>query len=78
MVITGQNLNAVAYCTDDAGASWTATTLPLLPGFINALSHGDPATAFAVGGNGTIVRWESAPTPVEERSWGSIKSLFWE
>lgn len=78
MLITGQSRLAIAYCTDDAGENWAATSLPLLPGAINALSHGDPLTAFAVGDNGTIARWERGSTPVEQRSWGSVKSLFRE
>jgi photosystem II stability/assembly factor-like uncharacterized protein len=64
------------YCTDDGGVTWTEMTMPK-PGYSRALCYGDANTAYAVGFQGTILRWDrSVLTPVEKQSWGSIKSIY--
>jgi photosystem II stability/assembly factor-like uncharacterized protein len=65
-----------AYHTLDAGATWSQVIIPI-PGALNALSFGDENTAYAVGHKGTILRWDrGGDTPTENRTWGSIKSIF--
>ncbi len=65
-----------AFSTDDAGASWTETTIPTTRQ-LNAIAYGDSDTAYAVGKLGTIMRWDRNPqTPTQKHTWGSIKSIF--
>lgn len=70
-------LQPTVHCTTDAGATWAAAQAPLLPGGINAATRGNADTAYAVGDNGTILRWSrSQPTPIRHTTMGGLKSLF--
>jgi photosystem II stability/assembly factor-like uncharacterized protein len=65
-----------SYCTGDGGVTWTEMTMPK-PGYPVALCFGDPNTAYAVGAQGTILRWDRTdPSPVKRQSWGTIKSRY--
>jgi photosystem II stability/assembly factor-like uncharacterized protein len=72
LILRGGNL---LYHTIDTGESWTESTIPLDKSLTD-LTYGDENTAYAVGYNGAIVRWDRTLTPVERRTWGSIKSTF--
>ena len=64
------------FCTDDGGVTWTEMAMPRA-GYARALCHADENTAYAVGIQGTILRWDrTVLTPVKKITWGSLKSIY--